>query len=367
MEAIQIATLADKPDEEELAHQFDYVKNAVVKDQPISLWFLTFMRQGGFNDRGYPTLIVMRDSKHVASFAIAVPPSAYDDFQKPLHVPLLVMFTTPLYAMSATFSSVNADGVTNSYCESMEAIYVHNWQGMFFDDFMMLYDQINAACDIVIFPSLSFSEYTDKVNGLVTFDNFPEVVELNRLADVLNGKKLGWAAAEVHMLQSQLISAIFDSDRNTTVELDSSNGGTTSINDALAVDGDAVGAIGCGVADVAANTAGQQMAVESDTTSINREATVESNAAVTMTLCLGSVHSEISAVTTAVATASPATTVGCDTTSINRDATVKSNDFLLPHELPMLGAVHCDDVTAVQDLIRKEFLDVNGMLSFVPK
>ena len=33
----------------------------------------------------------------------------------------------------------------------------------------------------------------------------------------------------------------------------------------------------------------------------------------------------------------------------------------------MLGAVHCDDVTTVQDLIKRELLDVNGMLSFVPE
>jgi len=246
MEAIAIAKLDCKPEETELNHQFDCVKNAVVKGQPISLWFLTFMRPGGFNGRGHPILIVMRDPKHVASFALAVPPSAYDVNKQPLHVPLLVMFTTPLHAMSATFSSVNVDGVTSDYCESMDAIDVHNWQGMFFDDFMALYDQINSACDIVIFPSLSFAEYTNKINGLATFDNFPDVVELHRLADVLNGKKLGCAAAEVHMLQSQLISTVLPGNKHMAVVADSDDNSTTSINDIVPLHNETVGTLGFG-------------------------------------------------------------------------------------------------------------------------
>ena len=318
MEAIAIAKLDCKPEETELNHQFDCVKNAVVKGQPISLWFLTFMRPGGFNGRGHPILVVMRDPKHVASFALAVPPSAYDVNKQPLHVPLLVMFTTPLHAMSATFSSVNADGVTSDYCESMDAIDVHNWQGMFFDDFMALYDQINSACDIVIFPSLSFAEYTDKVNGLATFDNFPDVVELHRLADVLNGKKLGCAAAEVHMLQSQLISTVLHGNKHMAVVADSDDNSTTSINDIVPLHNETVGALGFGS-------------------------------------------------TAFVASAGSGAVVENGATSINQDVTVGSNVCLLPRELPMLGAVHGDDVTSVHDLIKQECLDNKGMLSFVPE
>ena len=249
---------------------------------------------------------------------LAVPPSAYDANKQPLHVPLLVMFTTPLHAMSATFSSVNADGFASDYCESMEAIDVKNWQGMFFDDFVVLYEQINSACDIVIFPSLSFAEYTDKVNGLATFDNFPDVVELHRLADVLNGKKLGCAAAEVHMLQSQLISAVSHENKHMAVVADSGVNSTASINDIVPLHNETVGSPGFGG-------------------------------------------------TAFVTPASGDTAVEYGATSINHNVTVGSNGCLLPRELPMRGAVHGDDVTSVQDLIKQECLDDMGMLRFVPE
>jgi hypothetical protein len=136
---------------------------------------------------------------------------------------------------------------------------------MFFDDFMVLYDQIISACDIVIFPSLSFAEYTDKVNGLATFDNFPDVVELHRLADVLNGKKLGCAAAEVHMLQSQLIST---TNKHTAVVADSGVNSTMSINDIVPLHNETVGAHGFGNTAFVA-PAGSDAAVEYGVTSIN--------------------------------------------------------------------------------------------------
>ena len=80
VEAMQTVNLTAKPDDATLRHQFDCVSNLLPLGQPISMWFLTFMRQGGHDGRGYVTLIIMRDLEHKATFALSVPPSAYERY-----------------------------------------------------------------------------------------------------------------------------------------------------------------------------------------------------------------------------------------------------------------------------------------------
>ena len=85
-ESMASAVLENKPSDAVLAHEFDCIGN-LVPGQAISMWCMTFMRQGGFHGRGYPTLIIMRNPE--ASFGIAVPPSAYRHDKTPKHVPML--------------------------------------------------------------------------------------------------------------------------------------------------------------------------------------------------------------------------------------------------------------------------------------